>query len=95
LYHILKKDFEYLSDPERQIIRAVLTQQTLPSFYRLYLQGLTALGYLRQLETGYEIGNDFFKNWLLDLENQDWTAASKIAAESTLRLYEKAEKPSE
>jgi hypothetical protein len=95
LHHILKKDFEYLSDPERQIIRAVLTQQSLPSFHRLYIQGLTTLGYLRQLDAGYEIGNDFFKNWLLDLESQDWTEPSQISAEPTLRLYEKVEKQSE
>lgn len=87
---ILRKDFNYLSDPERQIIRAVLTQQSLSSAAPFYLEGLMALGYLRQVDEGYEIGNDFFKNWLLDLAQQDWELSSHIAAEATRRLYEKS-----
>lgn len=89
---ILKKDFDYLSDPERHLIRAILTKQPFKPIHHLYLEGLTALGYLRQVEAEYEIANDFFKNWLLDLANQDWTEASNIAAEPTLRLYKKSKK---
>ncbi len=89
LQRILKKDFDYLSDLERQIVRAILIQQAVPDIHQIYLEGLTSLGYLRQVEVGYDIGNDFFKNWLLNLGSQDWTVSSKIGAESTLRFYEK------
>jgi hypothetical protein len=85
----LKTDFDYLSPPERQIIHAVLTQQPLPEISRDYMPSLTSLGYLRQTDTGYDIGNEFFKNWLLDLESQDWDKPSQISVEATLNLYKK------
>jgi hypothetical protein len=89
LQRVFKYDFDYLSDPERQIMRAVLLQQPTPAAHRLYMDGLIALGYLRRVEARYEIGNDFFKYWLLDLDSQTWIVSSKIAAEPTLRLYQK------
>jgi hypothetical protein len=91
LQRILKTDFEYLSDPERQVIQAVLLERSLPEVHPAYIQGLVNFGYLRWVGMGYEIGNDFFKNWLLDLEDQAWHTPSKISAEPTLRLYEKVE----
>ncbi len=89
LQEILRKDFNYLSDPERRVIQAVLVGQSLADIYPLYTEGLTSLGYLRQTDTGYEIGNDFFKNCLLDLQDQDWTKPSQISARFTLNLYKK------
>jgi hypothetical protein len=91
LRYILKMDFDYLSDPERRVMQAVLTQQSTVDILHPYLDGLTALGYLRQTNTGYQIGNDFFENWLLNLESQSWVEPSDISAEATLSLYTKPE----
>ncbi len=92
LQRILKNDFEYLSDPERRVIWASLNQQPWSKPDQPYVEGLTLLGYLRQTSNGYEIGNNFFKDWLLQLETESWAKASLISAEATLNLYEKTAK---
>jgi hypothetical protein len=89
LQQILKTDFDYLSAPERQVIQAVLTHQPPAEAYHPYIQGLTNLGYLCQTDAGYDIGNDFFKNWLFDLDSQDWHKPGRVSAEATLSLYKK------
>lgn len=93
LKSILKSDFDYLSHPERQIMQAVLRQYRLPDIHPAYVQGLVKFGYLRSDETDYEIGNEFFRNYLFGLENAAWTMPSKTSAGSTQRLYEKSETP--
>jgi hypothetical protein len=91
LDRMLRYDFDYLSMPERRIIQSVLWDEKLPNTHYSYVQGLQWLGYLKQEATGYEIGNDFLKNWLLDLPEEAWLARSYVSASSTLRMYRKGQ----
>ncbi|MBI1879122.1 MAG: ATP-binding protein [Chloroflexi bacterium] len=83
----LQMDFDYLSDPERRILHAVIVKQSLPHDVAAdYVHGLTRLGYLRLVGDIYVIGNTLLEQWL---ESADWAAKSDISAESTLTLYRK------
>jgi hypothetical protein len=89
----LQMDFNYLSDPERRILHAVVSKQPPPDDIDSdYVRGLTRLGYLRSVDDTYAIGNTFLENWLSALKNADWANKSNISAKSTLVLYEKETK---
>lgn len=86
----LQMDFDYLSDPERRILHAVVSKEPLPDDIDSdYVRGLTRLGYLRSIDDTYAIGNTFLENWLGALKSVDWASKSNVSAESTLTLYEK------
>ncbi len=83
---IFPQDFAALSEPERDILRAVSSGEPLPpDTNRAYPDGLTYLGILRRRGRGYAIGNDFFARWLR--ERADWEARSEVTAEGTLAVY--------
>ena len=88
----LKDDFKYLSQTERRIMRAILRGQP-PSAQHLndYLPGLLKQGYLKKEGETYQIGNEFFKNLLHELEEIEWRESNRISEESTLRLYRNTE----
>lgn len=88
LHRMMRYDFLYLSIPERQAIQAILWDTPLPEINPMYIQGLVQLGYLKREATSYAIGNTFFRNWLLSLSDQEWSTASAVSAEATLRLYD-------
>jgi hypothetical protein len=83
----LQMDFDYLSDPERRILYAVIHKGLPPTDVDPhYVRGLKSLGYIRQEGDSYAIGNAFLERWL---ESADWKAKSDISSESTLTLYKR------
>lgn len=78
LTHRFQADFKYLSPQERRILRAVLHKRPLPTDitsnrHTRFLSGLSRLGYLRQVNGCYEIGNTFLLRWFEDNEKTlDW-----------------------
>lgn len=67
-----RADFNYLAPRERRIVRTILHHQPLPddilaAELNLFLDRLTALGYLRRGQNNtFQIGNTFLLNWFLD-----------------------------
>jgi len=86
---IFDKDFAYLTDVERKLLRLVVEEKPIsadadPAF----LLGLTQLGYLRRAGGGYAIGNAFFDRWLHKCAN--WESESDISEEGTHSVYEQS-----
>jgi hypothetical protein len=86
-------DFDYLSDPERRILHAVVSRKPLPvDVGPDYARGLARLGYLRLADDAYAIGNTFLEQWLSALGPADWASKSNVSAESTRALYGRGER---
>ena len=88
---IFDADFQYLSDAERRLLRAVseagrATAAELGVIAAAsFVHGLTQLGYLRQVDDGYAVGNQFLARWL---QSAPWEEASDISDAGTLRVYQ-------
>jgi hypothetical protein len=89
-----KWHFDYLSDTERHILHKVYTAEQvtaaqlqatldLPNL-STFLYGLTQLGYLRQENEAYAIGNRFLASWL---EMAPWEESSQVSDEATVAAY--------
>jgi hypothetical protein len=87
---IFPQDFAALSGPERAILRAVSSGQSLPAdAHPTYLHGLVGLGILRRERDSCAIGNDFFARWLR--EQAKWETRAEVSAEGTLAVYSQVE----
>jgi len=96
LAHRFLADFHYLSPQERRILRGVLHKEPLPTDIpsnrrTRFLSGLSKLGYLRQVDGCYQIGNTFLLRWFEDnKETLDWQDRTQQPSdEATLGMYEK------
>jgi hypothetical protein len=92
---IFDRDWRASSPLEQVAVRRVSEASRVPAdemaklVSTAMLGGLTALGFLRQIDDTYAIGNEFLARWLREF--QPWDRPSTVSDASALTVYEQSQ----